>query len=56
MTPGQVLSATEFAVRITYHNTLQTIPGRLIFGRDMILNTPLIADWEAIRLRDQKKR
>ena len=33
---------------------LLAIPGQLIFGRDMILNTSFIADWEAIRLRKQK--
>ena len=26
----------------------------MVFGRDMILNTPFIADWEAIRLRNKK--
>ena len=36
-----------------YHTTLQAMPDQLIFGRDMILNTTFIADWEAIRLRKQ---
>ena len=43
-----------FDVRSTYHTTLQSIPGHMVFGCDMILNTPFIADWEAIRLRNQK--
>ena len=30
------------------------MPGQLVFGRDMILNTPFIADWKSIRLRKQK--
>ena len=29
------------------------MPGQLVFGRDMILNTPFIDDWEYIRLRRQ---
>ena len=49
-----ILAATAFAVRSTYHTTLQATPGQLVFGRDMILNTPFIADWEAIRRRKQE--
>ena len=49
-----ILAATAFAVRSTYHTTLQATPGQLVFGRDMILNTPFIADWEAIRKRKQE--
>ena len=49
-----ILAAAAFAVRSTYHTTLQATPGQLVFGRDMVLNTPFIADWEAIRLRKQK--
>ena len=49
-----ILAATAFAVRSTYHTTLQATPVQLVFGHDMILNTPFIADWVAIRLRKQK--
>ena len=49
-----ILSATDFAVRSTYHTTLQAIPYRLFFGCDMILNAPFISDWEANELRNQK--
>ena len=48
-----ILAATDFVAQSTYHTTLQAKPGQLIFGRDMILNNPLIAHWEAIRLRKQ---
>ena len=34
-----ILSATTFAVRSTYHMTLQKTPGQLVFGRDMILTS-----------------
>ena len=49
-----ILAATDFAVQITYHTNLQATPGQLIFGFDMILNTPFIEDWEAIMLHKKK--
>ena len=39
-----ILAAAAFAVRITYHTTLQAALGQLVFGRDMVFNTPFIAD------------
>ena len=48
------LSATVLAVRGTYHTMLQATPCQVVFGNGMILNTPFIADWEAISLRKQK--
>jgi hypothetical protein len=33
-----ILAATAFAIRATYHTTLQKSPGQLVFGRDMIFN------------------
>jgi hypothetical protein len=44
-----ILSATAFAVRSTYHMTLQKTPGQLVFGRDMIFNINHTANWEYIR-------
>jgi hypothetical protein len=49
-----ILSATSFAIRSTYHTTLQKTPGQLVFGRDMILNVEHAANWEYIRERKQK--
>jgi transposase InsO family protein len=48
-----ILSATAFAVRATYHTTLQKTPGQLVFGRDMIFNIKHTANWEFIRARKQ---
>jgi hypothetical protein len=48
-----ILSATAFAVRATYHTTLQKTPGQLVFGRDMIFNVKHAANWEFIRARKQ---
>jgi hypothetical protein len=49
-----ILSATAFAIRSTYHTTLQKTPGQLVFGRDMIFNVEHAANWEYIRQRKQK--
>ena len=49
-----ILAATAFAVRSTYHTTLQKTPGQLVFGRDMIFNIDHLANWEHIRARKQK--
>ena len=40
-----------FAVRATYHTTLQASPMQLVFGRDAILNIKKVADWKHIRQR-----
>ena len=48
-----ILAATAFAVRSTYHTTIQKTPGQLVFGRDMILNVRHLANWEYIRQRKQ---
>jgi hypothetical protein len=42
-----------FALRCTYHSTLKTTPGGLAFGRDMILNLPLITDLQQLQKRRQ---
>ena len=48
-----ILAATMFAVRATYHTTLQASPMQLVFFRDAILNIKHVADWEHIRQRKQ---
>ena len=49
-----ILAAAAFTVWITNHTTLQATPRQLVFGHDMVINTPFIADWEAIRQQKQK--
>jgi transposase InsO family protein len=49
-----ILAATAFAIRATYHTTLQKSPGQLIFGRDMIFNIQHTANWEYIRACKQR--
>ena len=48
-----ILAATMFAVRATYHTTLQSSPMQIVFGRDTILKIKHVADSEHIRKRKQ---
>jgi hypothetical protein len=48
-----ILSASAFAVRSTFHTCLQSTPGQLVFGRDMIFNIQHTANWEYIKQRKQ---
>jgi len=43
-----------FAMRATYHTTMQATPTQLVFGRDHLLNTKFEADWAYIRDRKQR--
>ena len=45
---SDILAATMFATRATYHTTLQAYPMQLVFGRDAILNIKHVANWEHI--------
>ncbi|MGH7954408.1 MAG: hypothetical protein ACREOZ_00450, partial [Gloeomargaritales cyanobacterium] len=47
------LSSAAWAIRSTYHTTLDATPGQLVFGRDMIFNITHVANWERIRQRKQ---
>jgi hypothetical protein len=51
---GGILVAVAFALRSTYHITLQAMPGQLIFGRDMVFNVQHLTDWTAIEARKQQ--
>ena len=44
-----------FAVRATYHTTLQASPIQILFGQDSILNIIHVADWEHIWQRKQER-
>jgi transposase InsO family protein len=50
-----ILSATAFAIRCTYHTTLRSTPGQLVFGRDLIFNIQHAANWDIIRQQKQKR-
>ena len=44
-----LLAATAFAIRSTFHTTLQKTPAQLVFGRDMILNVTHVANGQHIK-------
>ena len=44
----EALATAMHAMRTTVATTLGSTPGALAFSRDMFLNVPLIADWQAI--------
>ena len=51
----QALAQAMHATRTTVMTTLGSTPGSLAFSRDMFLNIPLIADWQAIaKHREQR--
>ena len=48
------LSNCLYATQAALHGTLKGSPGSLAFGRDMVLDIPVIADWNLIRQRRQQ--
>jgi transposase InsO family protein len=48
---GPILSSVAYAIRASYHSTLAATPAQLVFGRDMIFNIRMIADWKSITER-----
>ena len=48
------LADTVFATRSAYSSALRTTPGGLAFGRDMVLNIPLITDLQQLQQRRQR--
>lgn len=50
-----VINAIMFAVRATYHTTLQASPMQLVFGRDAIFNIKFEANWNKIQAQKQKR-
>ena len=56
-----IIAAMFFTVCGTYHTMLQATSVKLVFGCNMILNNPFIADWETImrckkQLTDNKNK
>jgi transposase InsO family protein len=52
---GPLLSSAAYAIRSTFHTTLKATPGKLVFGRDMVLPIKFMADWGAIGQQRQKE-
>ena len=49
------LSAAAYAIRSTYHTTLESTPAQLVYGRDMILPISFQTDWARLQLKRQKE-
>jgi acyl-[acyl carrier protein]--UDP-N-acetylglucosamine O-acyltransferase len=52
---GPFLSSAAYALRSTLHTTLKATPGKLVFGRDMVLPIKFMTDWGAIEQQRQKE-
>ena len=50
---GDIIARISWAVRSTYHTTLQATPRQLVFGRDMLFDINFTADWFKIYERRQ---
>ena len=51
---GNILADIAYAIRCSYHSTLQATPGQLVFGRDMLLDIKFDPDWTTIQQRKQQ--
>ena len=49
------MANVAYAIRSTYHTSLDATPTELVFGRDMILPVAYIANWARIRNLNQAK-
>ena len=49
------LSSVGFAIRSTYHTTLEASPAQLVFGRDMLLPIKFTVDWAMIKQKRQNE-
>ena len=50
---GSIMANIAWAVRSTYHTTIQATPGQLVYGRDMLFDIEYIANWKSIQARKQ---
>ena len=46
-----ILQSIAWALRTTFHTSLQTSPGQLTFGRDMVIPATYLANWHNITNR-----
>ena len=50
----EALAQAQLALRAVISTPLQASPGSLVFGRDMFLDVPFIANWQWIQGRRQQ--
>ena len=51
---AEILSSVAWAIRSSYHSTLQSTPSQLVFGRDMLFNMKKVINWKLIT--DNKRK
>ena len=51
---SDILASITFAARYSYHSTLQTTPGKSLFGNDMLLDIYFQPNYKEMWLRKQK--
>lgn len=52
---AEVLSSVAWAIRASYHSTLQATPAQLVFGRDMLFNMSKVINWKIITENKRKQ-
>ena len=52
---SEILASVAYAIRCSYHSTLQATPGQLVFGRDMLLNIGFEPNYEQVWERKQRR-
>ena len=50
---SKILASVAYAIRCSYHSTLQATPGQLVFGRDMLLNIGFEPNYEQVWAQKQ---
>ena len=50
-----ILASVAYAVRCSFHSTLQATPGQLVFGRDMLLNIKFVLNYHKMWADKQKR-
>jgi hypothetical protein len=52
---GPFLSSAAYSICNTFHTTLKSTPGQLVFRRDMVLPIKVMADWGAIEQQRERE-
>jgi hypothetical protein len=49
------LASAAYTIHSTFHTALKATPGKLVFGRDMVIPIKFMEDWGAIEQQHQKE-
>jgi len=52
---SEILASIAYAVRCSYHSTIQGTPGQLVFGRDMLLDLKFAPIYEQVWADKQRR-